>query len=83
MEEEKEMKFEQALQELEGIVTSLERGELSLEASLATFEEGVRLVRILQERLKEAEKKVQILVKDREGLFRLEPLKDEEIENPK
>jgi exodeoxyribonuclease VII small subunit len=73
--------FEETLRELEGIVTSLEKGELSLEASLGMFEQGVKLVRLLHERLREAEKRVQILVKDREGVFHLEPLEEDEIEN--
>jgi exodeoxyribonuclease VII small subunit len=83
MAETDEKSFEETLRELEGIVTALENGELSLEDSLSTFERGVKLVRTLHEKLAEAEKKVQILIKDREGVFRLEPWKEDEIENPK
>ncbi len=53
--------FEQALSELEGLVETLEQGDLPLEASLKTFERGVELTRTCQEALKEAEQKVQIL----------------------
>ena len=50
----KEIKFEDALSELESIVQKLERGELSLEESLTAFEEGIRLSRICSKRLDEA-----------------------------
>ena len=84
MAEKQEKTFDEALRELEGVVTALEKGELSLEASLDTFEQGVKLVKLLHERLKGAEKKVQVLIKDREGIFQLEPLEeDDEIENSK
>lgn len=55
--------FEAALAELESVVESLERGELSLEESLQTFERGVELTRTCQEALKQAEQKIQILSK--------------------
>ena len=53
--------FEEAMQQLEQLVESMEKGELSLDASLEAFEEGVKLTRICQQALKEAEQKVQIL----------------------
>lgn len=53
--------FEEALAELEALVESLEKGELSLEDSLKSFERGVSLTRTCQQALKEAEQKVQIL----------------------
>ncbi|MCB1762079.1 MAG: exodeoxyribonuclease VII small subunit [Gammaproteobacteria bacterium] len=53
--------FEQALSELEKLVESLERGEMSLEDSLQTFERGVELTRICQQSLKKAEQRVSIL----------------------
>lgn len=53
--------FEQALSELEGLVEQMERGDLSLEDSLRSFERGVELTRICREALGEAEQKVQIL----------------------
>jgi exodeoxyribonuclease VII small subunit len=53
--------FEDALSELETLVDTLERGELSLEDSLKTFERGVNLTRTCQEALKEAEQKVRLL----------------------
>lgn len=56
-----EPSFEQALAELETLVESLERGELSLEESLKSFERGVELTRSCQQSLKAAEQKVRIL----------------------
>ena len=54
--------FETSLKRLEELVDKMENGELSLEASLKTFEEGIRLTRECQQALKEAEQKVSLLV---------------------
>jgi exodeoxyribonuclease VII small subunit len=59
--------FEDALARLEAIVRELEEADLPLERSLAVFEEGVRLSRLLHERLNEAERKVEILMKNEHG----------------
>ncbi len=61
-------KFEVALERLEKIVEQLEEGELPLDESLALFEEGIKLTRICGKRLDEAEKKIQMLIKDEKGL---------------
>ncbi len=53
--------FEQALAELESLVDILERGELTLDESLAAFERGIGLTRACQKALDEAEQKVQTL----------------------
>ena len=63
----KDVKFEDALSSLESIVEKLERGELSLEESLAAFEEGIRLSRMCSKQLDEAEKKIEILIKGEDG----------------
>lgn len=63
---EKDIKFGKAMARLEEIVQSLEKGNLSLEDSLKFFEEGMRLSQICMARLDEAEKKVEILMKDKE-----------------
>jgi exodeoxyribonuclease VII small subunit len=55
--------FEKALQELEELVEKMEQGELSLEQSLQHFEKGVQLSRACQQALREAEQKVEILMK--------------------
>ncbi len=69
-------KFETALEELEKVVERLESGELSLEDSLAAFEEGVRLVKYCNQKLTEVEKKIELLVKDKEGKLQLKALAD-------
>ncbi len=77
-----EKKFEESLEELENIVEQLETGELSLEDSLAAFENGVRLVKLCNQKLSEVEKKIALLVKDKEGKLQLTPLDDlDEDEN--
>ncbi len=68
-----EKSFEESLAKLEAIVEKLEGEELSLEASLKAFEEGVRLTRFCNKKLTEAEKKIEILLKDAEGNEKVEP----------
>ncbi len=67
-------KFESALEELEEVVEQLESGELSLEDSLTAFEKGVGLVRFCNQKLNEVEKKIEMLVKDKEGKLQLKEL---------
>ena len=61
--EEKLPDFESAMRDLEALVERLERGDLPLEESLAAFERGVMLTRTCQTALKDAEQKVDILLK--------------------
>lgn len=63
--------FEQDLQELEELVSLMERGELSLEDSLGHFERGITLTRRCQKALRDAEQKVEILL-EQNGQSRLE-----------
>jgi exodeoxyribonuclease VII small subunit len=67
-------KFESALEELESVVEQLESGDLSLEDSLAVFEKGVGLVKYCNQKLSEVEKKVELLLKDKEGRLQLKLL---------
>ncbi len=62
-------KFETALKKLEEVVKKLEGGDLSLEDSLKAFEEGVRQAAFCTKKLNEAEKKVELLVKHKDGSF--------------
>ena len=55
--------FERSLAELEAIVDKLEQGDLSLDESLQHFERGVQLTRACQSALKQAEQKVEILLR--------------------
>jgi len=66
-----ELKFEEAIADLEQVVEQLESGDLSLEDSLASFEKGVGLVRYCNQKLSEVEKKVELLVKDKQGQLQL------------
>ena len=58
--------LEKSLEELEALVERLESGELSLQQSLKEFERGIKLTRMCQTALKEAEQKVEILLKNTE-----------------
>jgi exodeoxyribonuclease VII small subunit len=69
--------FEDALKKLEGIVEAMESEELPLEALLARFEEGTRLVKICQEKLAEAELKIRQLEKNAAGELKLKTLESE------
>ncbi|MCF6355968.1 MAG: exodeoxyribonuclease VII small subunit [Candidatus Polarisedimenticolaceae bacterium] len=53
--------FEEALNELESLVETMEQGDLTLEESLKAFERGVELTRSCQQALANAEQKVEIL----------------------
>jgi len=63
-----ERTFEDALARLEEIVREMEGGEVSLDASLALFEEGVALSRHCASKLNEAEQRIAVLVKTEEGV---------------
>lgn len=56
--------FEQALGDLEALVTAMEDGDLSLEQSMQAFEKGIKLTRECQTALKQAEQKVQLLLNE-------------------
>ncbi len=72
------IKFEKALSRLETIVTELEAGELSLDESLRIFEEGVKLSKTCLKMLDDAERKVEILVQDKDGRKRIQAFSLEE-----
>jgi len=71
------LEFEKAYQELESIVERMERGEQDLENSLTDFERGVSLMKHCHDKLKDAEQKVEILMKDNQGLFSTEPFDEQ------
>ena len=62
---EKEIRFEESMSALEKIVAQLESGDLPLERALELFEEGVGLARRCQSQLEEAERKVELLLRER------------------
>jgi exodeoxyribonuclease VII small subunit len=66
-EEEQPKTFEASLEALEQIVHELESGDLPLEKSLELFEDGIRLSRQCQERLSQAERRIEVLLRDNQG----------------
>ena len=69
--------FETSLKKLEQIVSDLENGDLPLEQSIKTFEEGVKLTKHCQNLLSKAELKIQKLVESKDGSIDLEAFGDE------
>ncbi len=65
------LKFEDALARLETIVTELEKGDLPLDESLKIFEEGIRLSKSCLKILDDTERKVEVLVQEKDGKPRL------------
>jgi exodeoxyribonuclease VII small subunit len=76
---EKDVSFEEALNELEQIAEKLERGQLTLEESIKAYERGMDLKKICSERLKEAEGKIEFLAKAPDGKI----VKESAIREPK
>jgi exodeoxyribonuclease VII small subunit len=66
--------FEEALKKLETIVEAMESEDLPLEALLAKYEEGTRLAKMCQEKLAEADIKIQQLEKNASGELKLKPV---------
>jgi exodeoxyribonuclease VII small subunit len=73
-------KFEDAFGRLEEIVRKMEAGDMSLEESLKAFEEGIKLARVCSRKLDEAERRVEMLLKQEEGLV-IKPFQVEENES--
>jgi exodeoxyribonuclease VII small subunit len=74
--EKKAVDFEQQLAALEDLVNTLESGELSLEESLKSFEQGIKVARDCQAALKSAEQKVEVLMRQGDELVS-QPFEDE------
>ena len=73
-----DLPFEEALKKLEAIVEAMESEDLPLETLLAKYEEGTQLARVCQDKLAEAELKIQKLEKNATGEMKLTPLPSEE-----
>ena len=71
--------FEAQLASLERIVRELERGDLPLEQSLELFEQGVKLSRECQERLNEAERRIEVLLRGGDGSTIAVPFESDEL----
>lgn len=80
------VKFEQAMARLEAIVGELENGDLPLDESLKIFEEGIRLSKNCLKVLEDAERKVEVLVQDKNGKKQLRAFsldeESEEVDSP-
>lgn len=74
------MPFEEALEKLEAVVEAMESGELPLEKLIARYEEGVKFAKICQEKLAEAEVKIQQLEQTATGELKLKPLTADLVE---
>lgn len=72
--------FEDALKRLEEIVVQLEGNRLALEQSLEMFEEGVKLVRLCANRLDAAERRIEMLLTDKEGRLHAAPFPEDPAE---
>ena len=64
----KETSFEEALEKLESLVESMESGEVPLSTLVEKFEEGSKLVKLCEERLQQAELKIEKLRQDKESV---------------
>jgi exodeoxyribonuclease VII small subunit len=75
--DEREPNFEEAMAELEDVVRKLEAGDVPLEESLAAFEKGVGLVRVLHARLDAVQEKIEELTRSDGGKLQIRPLDEE------
>ncbi len=74
--------FEASLEALEQIVHELEHGDLPLEKSLELFEQGIKLSRQCQERLSQAERRIEILLRDHQGRPVVSAFEDTKLTTP-
>jgi exodeoxyribonuclease VII small subunit len=84
MSKKKSEQFEDALKRLQTIVEKLERGDLPLEQAMESFTEGMQLVQLCHQKLEEAEKRVEVLVKDQQGVWTataFEPASKDSVED--
>jgi len=73
-----EQTFEQLVDQLEKVVRQLEQGELTLDQSIAAFEDGVKLAKECEKKLQVAKGKIEQLVKDDSGKAKTEPFEPKE-----
>jgi exodeoxyribonuclease VII small subunit len=74
--ESKEPKFEECLQRLESLVHEMESGNLPLEDILKRYEEGNRLVKVCASKLNEAEQRIEVLMKEKNGSIALKAFEE-------
>jgi len=74
----KKASFEESLAELETIMSELETGELPLDKMMARYEKGVAALHLCRKVLDDAEKKIELLVKTKDGELQTEPFQPDE-----
>ena len=79
MADNQQRKYEDELADLESIVTQIDSGELSLEESIAAFERGIALVRSLNQKLDEVERRVEVLIRDSRGELKRMPYQGDDL----
>jgi exodeoxyribonuclease VII small subunit len=72
------MKFEEGLAKLEGIVKTLDSGNIPVDEALNLFKEGLSLTRELSKRLDEIEKKIDVLIRREDGTMEKRPFSQQE-----
>jgi exodeoxyribonuclease VII small subunit len=70
----KEPRFEESLQKLEALVQEMEAGDMALEEIIKKYEEGSRLVKFCTAKLSEAEKRIEVLMREKDGSLSLQPV---------
>ena len=76
-----EMKYEEALAQLEAIVDKMEKGEMTLDESIESFQKGIELSKYCSQRLDDVEKRITLLIEGEKDAIKEEefsPIKDEE-----
>ena len=74
--------FEEAVEELEGILTTIESGELGLEETLSKYERGSFLIQHCRDVLNSAEKQIELISKGPDGALVVQPLEDLDSDEP-
>ena len=75
----KDFSFEQAIEELQTIVTALEAGNVSLDDSLGLYERGIELVRLCNNRLDEAQQRISMVKTASDGTLQTEPFEGKDV----
>jgi exodeoxyribonuclease VII small subunit len=77
-----EVDFESAMDRLEGIVDEMESGKMALEQLIVRYEEGMKLVKICQERLSSAEQRIEIITRNSAGKATVKEFEPANVEVP-
>lgn len=78
---EKDLSFEQAMEKLENIAHEMEAGDLSLDQSILSFEEGMKLAKLCEENLNEISGRVEKVMKDFSGKKKITPLTESDTDD--